>query len=313
MTEVSFQTVTSQEEGQRLDNYLIRRLKGVPRSHIYQIIRAGEVRVNKKRAKPSAHLAINDLIRIPPVRTASTKTLALKEPLAARLKNAILYEDSHLIVLNKPAGMAVHGGSGLSLGVIEAMRQLRADLSYLELVHRLDKDTSGCLLLAKKRSMLRSLHALLESKMIEKSYWAFLSKPWLGKKKEVVDLPLKKNLCQGGERRVVVAQEGKAAQTVFKLIENFKTACLVEALPKTGRTHQIRVHSAALDHPIVGDKKYTKTKDESEKMPSRLYLHAKALTFKVEGKEHYFEAPLDQAFLDLREILRRENQKDERP
>ena len=180
MNDVQYIQVKSEEAGQRLDNFLIRILKGVPKSHIYRIIRSGEVRINKKRAKASTRLVAEDLVRLPPVRLSDVKIVKVSDSFEQRLRDCIIYEDDVLLVLNKPAGIAVHGGSGVSLGVIEALRKVRTDLSYIELVHRLDRDTSGCLLLAKKRSFLRAVQALLETRDVKKTYWAILEGPWEG-------------------------------------------------------------------------------------------------------------------------------------
>ncbi len=295
---VSYQKILPEEHGQRLDNYLIRVLKGVPKSHIYRIIRSGEVRINKKRAKPSDRLATGDDIRIPPIQTSEAKVVTVSQKLEHHLNEQILYEDDGFLVLNKPAGLAVHGGSGLSLGVIEALRKMRPEGTYLELVHRLDKETSGCLLIAKKRSVLRAIQALLVARQVTKVYWALLEKTWEYRAYYPVDLPLQKNTLQSGERVVCVHQEGKPAFTEFRLLENFQGYCLVEAQPKTGRTHQIRVHAAAIEHPILGDEKYNKMRDNSKvaQLPVRLYLHARAIRFTLNGVKHAFVAPLDQKF-----------------
>lgn len=295
---VRYVEINAEEVGQRLDNYLMRILKGVPKSHIYRMIRGGEVRINKKRAQASSRLNQGDMIRIPPVRTSEDKEVHVGARLAQRLVDSVLYEDERLLVVNKPAGIAVHGGSGLSLGLIEALRKTRTDLHYLELVHRLDKDTSGCLLLAKKRSTLRAIQSLLESRSVSKTYWALLYKPWRGKQSLIVDVPLQKNTLQSGERMVRVTDEGKSSQTAFKLLENYRQACWVEASPKTGRTHQIRVHSAYLGHPIVGDEKYggDVLLDGLDAKNKRLYLHARAIQFTLDGKTHRFEADLDERF-----------------
>ncbi|RUR11696.1 RluA family pseudouridine synthase [Legionella septentrionalis] len=295
MSDVRYTEISQEEEGQRLDNYLLRILKGVPKSHIYRLIRNGEVRVNKKRAQPSSRLEEGDSIRIPPVRSSQGKSdVYVGSRLTERLQKSIIFEDQQLLVVNKPAGLAVHGGSGLSLGVIEALRKTRTDLAYLELVHRLDKETSGCLLLAKKRSMLRAIQALLEAREIDKVYWALLLHSWHDKKDCLVDVPLKKNILKSGERLVAVDPDGKPAQTGFKLLENYGESCWVEANPKTGRTHQIRVHSAYLKHPIIGDEKYGGT--HLQGLKQRLYLHARAIQFNLNGKNYFFQADLDQEF-----------------
>lgn len=307
MSEVSYKEIGNEEEGQRLDNYLIRILKGVPKSYIYRIIRAGEVRINKKRSQASSRLHVGDMIRIPPTRTSDSKEVFVGDALAKRLKECIIFEDPCLLVINKPTGIAVHGGSGLSLGVIEALRKTRADLPYLELVHRLDKDTSGCLLLAKKRSTLRSIQALLEAREVQKTYWALFTHPWVGKKKVTVNVALEKNTLKSGERVVSVKEEGKASETDFKLLENYQQACWVEASPKTGRTHQIRVHSAHLGHVIVGDEKYGSLAGEVEGIDnrqSRLYLHARAIQFELNGVQRLFQANVDERFANTLKQLR---------
>lgn len=308
MSDVRYVEINTEEEGQRLDNYLIRVLKGVPKSHVYRIIRAGEVRVNKKRAAASSKLCAGDLVRIPPVRLSQEKEIFVGARFAQNLLSSILYEDNQLIVVNKPAGIAVHGGSGLSLGVIEALRKSRTDLSYLELVHRLDKDTSGCLLLAKKRSVLRAIQALFEARRVTKTYWALLCHPWQGKKMLMVDAPLEKNILKSGERIVGVNEAGKSSQTGFTLLENYQSACWVEATPKTGRTHQIRVHSAYLGHPIIGDNKYGGDLPIEGLMTGkcRLYLHARAIQFNLEGKNHVYQAEIDDKFAKALRVLNHE-------
>lgn len=306
MSDVRYTEISAEENGQRLDNYLMRILKGVPKSHVYRIIRGGEVRINKKRAQPSSRLCEGDIIRIPPVRTSQDKNVHVGPQLTQRLLDSVIFEDDSLLVVNKPAGIAVHGGSGLSLGVIEALRKTRTDLSYLELVHRLDKDTSGCLLLAKKRSALRAIQSLLEARTVSKTYWALLCHPWQGKKTVLVDVALEKNTLKSGERVVRVTEVGKSSQTSFKLLENYQQSCWVEASPKTGRTHQIRVHSAHLGHPIVGDHKYGGDVliDGLDAKKIRLYLHARAIQFNLNDKNYAFQADLDQRFADTLKQLR---------
>lgn len=305
MSDVRYLDISPEEEDQRLDNYLMRVLKGVPKSRIYRLIRHGEVRINKKRAKPSTRICAGDVVRIPPVRHSADKSIEVSTKLAQRLQQSIVYEDNQLLVMNKPAGIAVHGGSGLNLGLIEALRKSRSDLHYIELIHRLDKETSGCLLLAKKRSTLRAIHALLESRNVVKTYWALLAHPWQGKKALNLDVALEKNILKSGERIVVVSEAGKASQTTFTLLDNFKQACLMEVSPKTGRTHQIRVHSAHLNHPVLGDDKYDDENLCKElNLKPRLYLHARSIQFNLDGKDYFFQADLDEKFSQTLEQLR---------
>jgi 23S rRNA pseudouridine955/2504/2580 synthase len=282
--------------GQRIDNFLLARVKGVPRSHLYRVLRRGEVRVNKGRVRPSYRLQEGDLVRIPPLRTGEEPPQAQpSRGELARLEQAILYEDERLIAIDKPAGLAVHGGSGLSHGVIEAMRRLRPDLTDLELVHRLDRETSGCLLLAKRRSALRSLHAALRASEVDKRYLALLVGR-LPRREVAVDAPLRKNLLRGGERVVRVdPAEGKPARTVFRRLRQIGDLTLVEAQLLTGRTHQIRVHAAHLGTPIAGDEKYgdaAANRTLRAEGLKRLFLHAAALTVPREGKPLRIEAPL---------------------
>lgn len=294
--QVVTETVEQGDGGQRLDNWLMARLKGVPKSKIYNIVRKGEVRINGKRAKPLQKLADGDVVRIPPVRVASTKPV---EPASNKrlnqLAKAVVFEDDRLIVLNKPWGWAVHGGSGVELGVIEALRQLRPDERKLELVHRLDKDTSGLLMISKRRSVLKELHqALLSKKGIEKQYIALVHGRWPNRRKRV-DAPLLKYTLQNGERMVRVSQEGKRSQTEYSVIKRYQNYTLVNAWPVTGRTHQIRVHCLHAGSPIAGDPKYAHRVEADmpgQKAP-RLCLHASRLRIKwQDGTENVFEAPL---------------------
>lgn len=311
MKGVYYMTVTSEEHGQRLDNYLIRILKGVPKSHIYRLVRGGEVRVNKKRAKPSSKLIEGDRVRIPPVHISPEPgKLSLSDGIIARLNASIVFEDDSLLVMNKPSGMAVHGGSGLSFGVIEALRHMRPEAKYLELIHRIDRETSGCLLIAKKRSMLRAVQALFEAREIQKTYWTLSQNAWHGKQSMRVDVPLQKNTLQSGERMVRVDDAGKASQTTVRLLENYSGACWLEAKPKTGRTHQIRVHAAYIGHPILGDEKYGKPccfegKPELNKvLKQRLYLHARAIQFNLNERYYNFQADVDAQFEHAFQMLR---------
>ncbi|GMM82920.1 23S rRNA pseudouridine(955/2504/2580) synthase RluC [Pseudoalteromonas sp. MTN2-4] len=307
---VSFVTVTEDQQGQRIDNFLVTHLKGVPKSAIYKILRKGEVRVNKKRVKPVYKLQIDDLIRIPPIKVAEREEFVPKNlDKISALEDAILFEDQYLIVINKPSGMAVHGGSGLSYGLIEALRVLRPQEKNLELVHRLDRDTSGCLLISKKRSILKGLHEQLREKTMEKNYWALVVGEWAAKIKNVTE-PLRKNTLQSGERVVRVDEEqGKASHTRFRVLERFDGCTLVQASPVTGRTHQIRVHTQCKGHPIACDDKYGDQVFDSrmrEMGLSRLFLHAHDLRFlhpKHETTMH-IEAPLDKALNNALKTLR---------
>lgn len=282
---------------QRLDNFLISYLKGVPKTRIYRMVRKGEVRVNKGRVEVSYKLALGDIVRIPPVRVSEKERDIVVQPsLKYSLENHILYEDDGFMVLNKPSGFAVHGGSGINSGVIEALRQLRPQQKFLELVHRLDKETSGCLLIAKKRSVLKLLHELFRGDGMQKTYLALLVGQFK-RKKQWVDVPLLKNVSQGGERMVMVSQAGKPAETLFTRLRTFQDMTLVHAAPKTGRTHQIRVHAAWLGHPIVGDDRYGEdelNKAFKKRGYKRLFLHAEQLKFMhpVSGKALHFVAPL---------------------
>lgn len=299
---VIFEEVSLDYAGQRLDNFLMSRMKGVPKSMVYRIIRKGEVRVNKGRTKPEYKLKTGDLVRIPPVRVKEeSKIENVPDKMAHDIESAILFEDDHLIAVNKPRGMAVHGGSGISLGLIEALRVIRPDCKRLELVHRLDRDTSGVILVAKKRSTLVALHAMLQKKSgIQKRYWALVYGGWPKHMAEVT-APLLKNELQSGERVVRVSQEGKPCHTRYSLERRFEGYTLMNAEPVTGRTHQIRVHCQFTGHSIVGDEKYAT--DEELKQAKiagakRLFLHAKSLRFihPQTNEKLTIEAPLDSVY-----------------
>ncbi|MGL4680119.1 MAG: 23S rRNA pseudouridine(955/2504/2580) synthase RluC [Plesiomonas shigelloides] len=298
-TKVQILTVADDEAGQRIDKYLRTRLKGVPKSLLYRILRKGEVRVNKKRIKPEYKLQAGDEVRVPPIRVSEKEEAPVSAKLTrvAALADCILYEDDGLIVLNKPSGTAVHGGSGLSFGVIEGLRALRPEARFLELVHRLDRDTSGILLVAKKRSVLRDLHEQLRVKTVQKDYLALVRGQWQ-KHCKVVQAPLMKNVLQSGERIVRVSAEGKPSETRFEVVERFEQATLVKASPVTGRTHQIRVHTLHAGHPIAFDDKYGDRDFDAQVAASglnRLFLHAAAIRFRhpQTGQEMLIEAPLD--------------------
>lgn len=286
------------DAGQRIDNFLLRILKDAPRSLVYRILRSGEVRVNSGRVTPEYRLVEGDRIRVPPVRVkpreqSTAPSRSLRDFVAA----AIIHEDRDLIVVNKPAGVAVHGGSGLSFGVIEALRAQRPELKELELVHRLDRETSGCLLIAKRRAVLRELHATLREREMEKRYLTLVCGRWpFGAK--TIDLPLKTNLKQGGERVVRVHADGQHAVTTFKPVQHFaKLATLLDVSLGTGRTHQIRVHAAHAGHPVAGDEKYGDRERDALLKPfglNRMFLHAHSLTFERAGAGEPFtvSAPL---------------------
>ncbi|WP_299006759.1 23S rRNA pseudouridine(955/2504/2580) synthase RluC [uncultured Shewanella sp.] len=293
-------TIDEDYAGQRIDNFLLTQLKGVPKSMIYRIVRKGEVRVNKKRIKPEYKLQDGDIVRVPPVRVSKTDARpgpSAKLTKVSQLESRIVYEDKFLIVMNKPAGIAVHGGSGVDFGVIEAMRSLRPQQKFLELVHRLDKDTSGLLLIAKKRSALKHLHDQLRFKKMQKDYLALVRGAWQAHDK-VVKAPLLKLTLKSGERIVRVNKEGKASETRFKIMQRYSECTLVQASPVTGRTHQIRVHCQYTGHPIACDDKYSEQKfDDAMRAQglNRLFLHAAQLKFIHPDTEEVMQmkAPLD--------------------
>lgn len=280
---VEWLRVAADAAGQRIDNFLLGHLKGVPRSLVYRLLRSGEVRVNKGRARPSQRLEAGDLVRLPPLRRpAQGESIAPSAQLRERLQESLLYEDDRVLVLNKPAGLAVHGGSGISLGVIETLRAMRPG-DELELVHRLDRDTSGCLLISKRRSALRRLHAQLRDGEVDKRYLALLCGR-LAQPEVEVTVALRTDRVRGGERVVRVDPEGgKPSRTCFRRRRAIGPLTLVEAELDTGRTHQIRVHAAYLGAAVAGDPKYASPTD-NERLRAvglkRLFLHAAALSFR---------------------------------
>jgi len=289
--------VDEKGQGQRLDNFLARILVDVPRAHIFRVIRKGEVRINGKRAKPESRLQAGDTVRVPPVRTgAAAPPRRASGAMLERVTAAIVHEDPQLLVIDKPAGIAVHGGSGVSFGVIEALRTARPD-ENLELVHRIDRDTSGLLLIARKPAALRTLHALMREGKVEKKYLALVKGKWeLGKKR--IDVPLRTDIRVSGERTVKADASGKEAVSVFKPVQFFgKKASLVEVSLETGRTHQIRVHAAHAGYPLAGDEKYGDA-EFNEKMKgsglTRMFLHAHQVSFvwPESGVEFSVSAPL---------------------
>lgn len=301
---VQFFTVSQDEHGQRLDNYLMSRLKGIPKSALYRIIRKGEVRVNKGRAKPERRLLDGDMVRVPPLRLAEEKVQpAPGQSLVSHLEDAVLYDDGGLLVINKPSGLAVHGGSGVHLGLIEALRQMPGNNGFLELVHRLDRDTSGCIMIARKRSVLkRYQEALRQRHGIRKTYLALTHGAW-PKTRVEVDAPLQRYLLASGERMVRVHADGKPSRTRFDLEKQFRDATLVKAMPISGRTHQIRVHALHVGCPLVGDDKYGDGELDRQldnRGSGRLFLHASSLAVSLsEDAPLLFEAPLPAELTDM--------------
>ncbi len=303
-TGVRFVSISDDQAGQRIDNFLLARLKGAPKSLIYRILRKGEVRVNKGRIKPPYKLQAGDKVRIPPITLSNKPTTAPSHSSLDVIAENILYEDKRLLVLNKPSGFAVHGGSGLSYGVIEALRALFPDAPYLELVHRLDRDTSGCLLIAKKRSMLRFLHEQLREHRLQKHYLALVKGLWQGGR-QTINAPLRKNTLRSGERMVRVDETGKVAISHFSPRATSALASLMEVELETGRTHQIRVHARHSGHPIAGDEKYGDA-DFNQQMRGyglkRLFLHASKISFALspDSKEVIeVEAPLEASLQNI--------------
>lgn len=294
--------------GQRIDNFLCSRLKGVPRTRLYRSLRQGEVRVNHGRVRQDYRLQAGDVVRIPPLRTAGAGAAPTPAPAAlARVADAVIHEDDELIVLDKPAGIAVHGGSGQSFGIIEALRALHPQAHFLELVHRLDRDTSGCLVVARKRSALTRLHALLREGRVRKCYLALLGGGWKGPERFQVAAPLRKNVLRSGERMVTVDHAaGKTAASRFHVLARARRATLVEVMPVTGRTHQIRVHAAHIGLPIAGDAKYGGQAPGGPWQAAglrRLFLHCAEMAWQEpDGTSTTLRAPLPG---ELRQVLER--------
>ncbi len=293
---VSKVLIGPEQAGQRIDNFLVKHLKGVPKSRIYRMLREGEVRVSGHRAKPEYKIAEGDEIRIPPVRVAEPAATPQASLAGQPLLDRVIYRDDALLVIDKPAGQAVHGGSGISLGVIEQLRQELPQAKFLELAHRLDRETSGVLVLALKRSALVELHRMLREGETRKTYLALATGLWRDAVRHV-KLPLQRYLNDDGERRVAVSDDGQRAHTIFRLVRKFPELSLLEAELKTGRTHQIRVHLAALDHCIAGDDKYgfpEVNRALKKRGLKRMFLHAARLELKhpLTGAPLVLEAPL---------------------
>jgi 23S rRNA pseudouridine955/2504/2580 synthase len=291
-----------ERDGQRVDNALMTMLKGVPRSLVYRILRTGQVRINGKRAKPDTRLALGDMLRIPPVRVAEREENEAPSGMVRSVADAVIFEDKHFLVIDKPVGIAAHGGSGVSHGAIELLRAARPN-EHLELVHRLDRDTSGVLVLAKSRSGLTGLQALIRTNEVTKQYLCLMTGT-PRKAKFDVNAPLLKSVMHGGERLVRVDDAGKPSLTYFKELEQYPNARLMQATLGTGRTHQIRVHAQYAGHPLAGDPKYG---DEAANKRframglKRMFLHAARMSFDLDGKNYDFSSPLPdelKAFLD---------------
>ena len=306
---VRFVSVLAEEAGQRLDNFLLRHAGDVPKTRIYRAIRKGEVRVNKGRSKADYRVKAEDSVRVPPLTVVPREVS--KQPSAAwekRIRSAIMYDDTELLVINKPTGLAVHGGSGVRLGLIESLRSLLPDERYLELVHRLDRDTSGLVMIAKNARTLRALHQQLRENRIHKRYIALVAGKWPAYQR-MVAAPLDRRHTASGERLVKVSNEGKPAKTEMRVLERFPDATLIEAKPISGRTHQIRVHAQHIGHPILGDTKYQNDQSASRTSTiglKRLFLHATAIQFEVNDQRYDLSCPLDPELESVLSKLRTE-------
>ncbi|WP_426285080.1 RluA family pseudouridine synthase [Luteibacter sp. E-22] len=291
-----------ERDGQRVDNALMTLLKGVPRSLVYRLLRTGQVRINGKRAKPETRLALGDMLRIPPVRVAERDESVAPSGMVRAVTDSIIFEDKHFLVIDKPVGIAAHGGSGVSHGAIELLRAARPN-EHLELVHRLDRDTSGVLVLARSRPGLTGLQALIRDNEVTKQYLCLMTGT-PRKAKFDVNAPLLKSVMHGGERMVRVDDAGKPSLTFFQELEQYPGARLMQATLGTGRTHQIRVHAQYAGHPLAGDPKYgdeEANKRFRAKGLKRMFLHAARMSFDLGGKNYDFSAPLPddlKAFLD---------------
>lgn len=305
LTQVNWITIDNDDSGQRLDNYLFRQFRTVPKSRIYRALRHGEVRVNKKRAKPDYRLAAEDIIRIPPLQVEEKPpNLPVADHWLKQLEQAILLENDDVLVINKPSGLAVHGGSGIDYGLIEAMRILRPHSRRMELCHRLDRDTSGCVIIAKKSSALRAIHKQLREQSLKKYYIALVGGQW-PQRKSVVNAPLERYELTNGERMVKVSAAGKESKTLFKVLQHYSRASLIQAMPITGRTHQIRVHALHAGFALAGDSKYCSKEELAWAQAislKRLFLHASRVEFTLPNHQQTFivEAPLDN---DLQTLL----------
>lgn len=306
MTSVRHERVTDGESGQRIDNFLLKRAPGVPKSHVYKLIRSGQVRVDGGRVKPTRKLASGEQVRIPPMRVAVRESVRVPDGLAEAVAAAIVVEHDDFLLVNKPAGLAVHAGSGLAFGAIDALRQVRKEPT-LELAHRLDRGTSGALLVARGVGPARAFKSLFRERLVDKRYRALVDGGWPPDVTEVA-LPLASNVEHAGERRVVVSAEGQSARSHFAVAEAFgELASEVEVVIETGRTHQIRVHAQASGHPLIGDERYGDNRSNTRFKRlgvSRLCLHAEHVGFSWKGERHDFRVPVDANWQTLRASLR---------
>ncbi len=303
---VQYLEINTDQAGQRIDNFLLSRLKGVPKSRVYRLLRKGEVRVNKGRIGPKYRLSEDDVVRIPPVRVSKQAPISPGRSLRGILSESILLETEEFLVINKPFGLAVHGGSGINLGVIESLRAMREPHAYLELAHRLDRDTSGCLLIAKSRRVLKHLQDQMRQRSMDKRYITLVSGRWAKERREV-NAPLLKQTVASGERIVRANSEGKPSLTRFKLLKHYANTSLLEVKLETGRTHQIRVHCQLVGHPLAGDPKYgNESFNETLRHLGlkRLFLHAAELAFTspATGRRVKVKAPLPSG---LEEVLKK--------
>ena len=307
--QVHFITINQEDDGQRLDNYLLKHYKRVPKSHLYRVLRQGQVRINGKRVKAHTRLQAGDQLRMPPLTQKNKKPVGVDEREKRLIKQNILYEDDHLMVVNKPAKMAVHGGSKVSYGVIEIVRSLYSNTKGLQLAHRLDRETSGCLVVAKDRLVLNEIQELFKQRQVTKIYHTLTKGHWKTSELKVSNY-LNKNQLQGGERVTEVDEgdSGRLATTQFKPLDNFTYASFVEARITTGRTHQIRVHAQQQNHPIAGDEKYGDPKFNAvmrKQGLKRLFLHAARIEFFIESLNRTIrvQAPLDPALVKILQRL----------
>ena len=297
-TKVKKINIAKDDAGQRIDNFILRKYKSLPRSKVYRILRRGEVRINSGRVSPSYKIKENDELRMPPVMIReNTESPGLKQ--CEKVLDFILYEDKDILVIDKPTGMAVHGGSGIKFGVIELIRAARPDQNNLELIHRIDRETSGCLMLSKKRSILRFMHKQFRLGVIKKNYFSLVKGFWrFGENK--IDKPLMTHHRKNGERHVTCEKSGKKALTKVKLINQYKDCALIQCQPVTGRTHQIRVHLSELGYPILGDERYGNQNVNmklQKKGMKRLFLHAQSIGFlDKNGADHLYTSPMPKDF-----------------